>query len=183
MIRILIVATAATLIGLTATACQTGTQSVGPAPATSTRAAALPPPTTSTTTTRTTDATEPAPAADARPTRTLKFPNTTEDVVFVKYDWQHKLAEFQKVVQDPTSLAANLVPDPRDPGIHKLPVRPGTNVKSIDPRGFPFETCPPTSCTTADVMDSVIGHYRGAFWAHIQVNAADQIDLVAQSAY
>ena len=30
---------------------------------------------------------------------------------------------------------------------------------------------------------SVIGHYNGAFYAHMHVNAADRIDSVAQSAY
>jgi hypothetical protein len=114
----------------------------------------------------------------------LRFPNISVDVVFTSYDRKNKLVEFQKVVQDRGSGAAHLVPDPSDPAVHRLPMAPGAKVKPIDPRDFPFETCPPTTaCTIDDIMASTIQHYNGTFWAHIHVNAADQIDSVAQSAY
>lgn len=181
--RTLTAVTAATLIGLTVAACQTTGHS-----------AAAPPTTSTTPTTTAAENRVSAPPAAARPagastavnaapTRKLKFPNTSADVVFTRYDSKNKLVAFQKVVQDPTSRAAHLVPDPSDPATHELPMAHGTNVKSIDPNGFPFETCPPVACTVDDVMESVILHNNGAFWAHIHVNAEDQIDFVAQSAY
>lgn len=192
-IRILTVATAATLVGLTAAACQPSGESTAPAPTTSVQAAPTTsiqaPPTTTggggrvSTPPARSRATVPHTTSTATPTRTLRFPNTSADVVFVRYDAKNKLVAFQKVVRDPASPAANLVPDPRDPAIHELSMAPGTTVKPIDPRGFPFETCPPASCTVNNVMDSIIGHYNGAFWAHVHVNAADQIDSVAELAY
>ncbi|HEX5117406.1 MAG TPA: hypothetical protein VFW65_19625 [Pseudonocardiaceae bacterium] len=189
--RILVVATAATLIGLTATACRTEGQA---APSRTVTSAPTVPSRTTTSAPTTTIRVAPgtttrvAPATTAKPsaatTQTLKFPNTSADVVFVGYDLKDKLVEFQKVVDDRTSsLTANLVPDPSDPAVHRLPLKPGIKIVSIDPGGFQFETCPPTSCTVDQVMQSVISHNYGQFWAHIHVNAADQIDVVRQSAY
>lgn len=177
----LTVATAATLVGLGATACQTGTQAAAPpATPTQTTGSFTPVPAVTPVVTPTSGA---ATGTTAAPVRQLKFPNTDLDVRFVKYDTKNKLVEFQKVTQAAGSRAANLVPDPKDPGIHELPMKPGTTIESVDPQGFSFETCPPTSCTADDVMASVIGHLQGSFWAHIHVNASDQIDSVRQSAY
>jgi hypothetical protein len=180
--RILVVATAATLIGLAATACRAGSQAAPPAPVTSTHtvppAPAVPSRTTTSAPATTSRTTPPATTAPK-----LKFPNTDVDVVFVGYDLKNKLVEFQKVVEEPESRLPNLVPDPSDPAVHRLPMKPGTTVASIDPRGFPFETCPATSCTVDQVMRSVISHNHGQFRAHIHVDAADQIDVVRQSAY
>jgi hypothetical protein len=197
----LVIAATAALIGLAASACHADAQSAAPAPATS-RQTTLAPATLAPASNGTADVPAVSPSKSS-PTRTtgttgksgitgplnavgtekLKFPNTSVDVVFTKYDAKNKLVEFQKVVQDPKSPTAHLVPDPRDPAIHELPMASGATVKSIVPGGFPFETCPPTSCTIDNVMESVIGHFYDAFYAHIHVDAADQIDSVAQSAY
>jgi len=188
--RTLTVATAAVFIGLAAAACQPGAPSAaspnsGQAASAGangvTDAPAVPPRVSS-------QASAPGTKQPGVPTNVvavgqLKFPNTDVDVVFTGYDEKNRLVEFRKVVQDPKSPTAHLVPDPGDPAIHELPVATGTSVKSIDPNGFPFETCPPTACTADNIMESVIGHLNGAFYAHIHVNATDQIDSVAQSAY
>ncbi|HEX5406146.1 MAG TPA: hypothetical protein VFX16_28045 [Pseudonocardiaceae bacterium] len=113
----------------------------------------------------------------------LRFPNTSNDVEFTGYDAQDGLVEFHKVVVQSDGAGPNMVPDPSDPGTHRLPMASGATVRSIDPRGFPFEACPPRSCTASDIVASVIGHNNDAFCAHIHVNAADQIDSVRQSAY
>jgi hypothetical protein len=105
------------------------------------------------------------------------------DVVFTGYDAKNKLVEFQKVVPKAGSLTPDLVPDPSDPATHELPMAPGVKVKSQDPDGFPFETCPPVHCTIDDIMESIIGHNKDSFWAHIHVNAEGRFDAVAQSAY
>ena len=68
------------------------------------------------------------------------------------------MPEFQKVVQNPNAPYADLISDPSDPAVHQLPLEPGTAVKSIDPNGFPFETCPPVNCTSDDVVQSVMSH-------------------------
>lgn len=162
--RTLTVAATATVVGLASAACQAGAQSAASASATSSQTA-------------------PTTPAKAAPTGESKFPSTNLDVVFTGQDATNKLVEFQKVVQDPASPTAHLVPDPSDPAVHELPMASDAEVKSLDPNGFPFETCPPTSCTVDTIMDSVIGDYNDAFYAHIHVNAADQIDSVAQSAH
>jgi hypothetical protein len=124
-----------------------------------------------------------APAAPAKAVtvQQLKFPNTNATVLFTGYDAKDKLAEFQQVAQNPKVPYADLIPDPKDPTIHRLPLAPGTNVTSIDPDGFPFETCPPFNCTSDDVIQNVMSHTT--LWAHIHVNAADQIDTVNEIAY
>lgn len=168
-VGLLLTAVAAIAVGATATACDAGP--VAPAPTNPIQTAPsftpVPPPT--------------GPSAAA--IRQLKFPNTNEQVLFTGYDTTVDMAEFQEVVQDPSAKAAHLVPDPSDPGIHRLPMKPGTKVESFLPNGFPFEVCPPTSCTTDQIMQSVISHYPDAFWATIHVNAADQIDMVQQMDY
>jgi hypothetical protein len=174
--RTLIAATAATLIGLAAAACTTGTPSAGSAPTTPSQA---PPPTSASLS----YAPVLSPTPITTPAAALKFPNTDFTVLFTGYDGNKELVEFKKVVQDPQSRGAHLVPDPADPATHRLPMAKDANVKSIDPNGFPFETCPPTGCSGYKIMESVIGHFNNAFYAHIHVNAADQIDSANQSAY
>ncbi|HEY3709019.1 MAG TPA: hypothetical protein VGL64_06550 [Amycolatopsis sp.] len=190
--RTLTFAATAAVIGLASAACQAGAQPAASAPADPSQTVpTIPAPTANSVAPVVSSGSSPAtaskptapgPRAKATPTE-LKFPNTTVDVVFTGYDTKNKLVEFQKVVQDPASPAAHLVPDPSDPAVHELPMASEATVKSIDPNGFPFETCPPVSCTADNIMESVIGHYNGAFYAHIHVNAADRIDSVAQSAY
>lgn len=190
--RTLTFAATATVLGLASAACQGGAQPTASAPATPSQTVpTLAAPTANSVAPAVSSGSSPATAAKpaAPGTRAkaasaeLKFPNTTADVVFVGYDAKNKLVEFQKVVQDPASPGAHLVPDPSDPAVHELPMASGAKVTSIDPGGFPFETCPPISCTADNIMESVIGHYNGAFYAHMHVNAADRIDSVAESAY
>jgi hypothetical protein len=165
--RTVIFAGTAALIGLTAAACQTGAQST----ASPTSHQIVP----TFTTNVSTSAPVPAPS---------KFPNTDELVLVTGYDAKNHLVEFQKLTQNPASQAAYLVPDPKDPAIHKLPMASRATINSYLPGGgFPFETCPPISCTTDDIVVSVIGHNKDSFYADIHVNAADQIDAVAQSDY
>ena len=101
--------------------------------------------------------------------------------MFTGYDTKDKLAEFQQVAQNPNVPYADLVPDPKDPAIHRLSLAPGTNITSIDPGGFPFETCPPFNCTSDDVIQNVMSHRT--LWASIHANTADQIDTVNEIAY
>lgn len=163
----------ASLAAATACTAPAQTQPVAPAPAQPPAAAAAP-------------AAQPAVAPAAQPAvaSTLKFPNTDLAVLFTKYDPKTKMVEFHKVAQVPGSDPISLGPDPSDPVTHRLPMSATATVQSIDPHGFPFETCPPTSCTPDNVMDAVIGHDapEGLF-ANIHVNAADRIETVAEMSY
>ncbi|ATY13484.1 hypothetical protein CU254_25915 [Amycolatopsis sp. AA4] len=101
---------------------------------------------------------------------------------FIGYDTKRDMPEFVKVVQQGNG-GAHLVPDPDDPTTHELPMSPDASIRAVGDTDFPFETCPPYGCTTSLMIASVIGHYDNSFYAHIHVNAADQIDFVEQSAY
>jgi predicted component of type VI protein secretion system len=172
--RVLLAVAAAGLVGLTAAGC--ASSSAAPTPAGPVAQSTTAGPATSS---PATGAGAPVAVAVAK----LQFPNTSDDVEFTGYDAKNNMARFHKVVQAPGVPHADLIPDPSDPATHELPMAPGAKITSIDPNGFPFETCPPTHCTVDDVIASVIGHENDAFFAHIHVNAADQIDSVRQSAY
>jgi hypothetical protein len=111
------------------------------------------------------------------------FAGSTLDVELTGYDAQSGLASFHKVVQDPNSPSAHLIPDPADPGTHRLRLSPNAPVTSNDPDGFPYETCPPVSCTAGDILGSVLGHQNDSLFAAMHVDAADVIDRITQSAY
>lgn len=178
--RVLVAAATAGLIGLAAAGCSGGTASSAPQanqPAANPATAAALPHAGQATSPSTKDS---APVK-ASTVQALKFPNTSATVMFTGYDSKNNMPEFQKVVQNPKSPYADLIPDPKDPAVHELALAPGTDVTSIDPNGFPFETCPPVNCTADDVIQSVISHTT--LWAHIHVNGADQIDVVNQIAY
>ncbi|HWC83828.1 MAG TPA: hypothetical protein VG756_28035 [Pseudonocardiaceae bacterium] len=194
--RVLVAGTAAGLVGLAAAACQadrsaapaapatsaTNAEPVLTAPATSANTIAAAPVGTSARSTNLNPVAPRTPTSTA-PARALKFPNTNDDVLFTGYDTKNNMVKIQVMVEDPASQSARLIPDPNTPGIHELPMAPKATITANDPNGFPFETCPPQHCTVDDMIQSVIGHYPNAFWAHIHVNAADQIDYVQQSAY
>jgi hypothetical protein len=185
--RFLVAIAATGLIGLAAAGCTSNgspSASAPSAPAASTSAQAS---AQAGAPTRPTTSAPPAPAkaattATATQARTLMFPNTNDDVEFVGYNTTTNMPEFVKVVQQ-GNKGANLVPDPRDPAIHELPMAPTATVRAVDGTDFPFEICPPHGCTIDLVIAGVIGHYDNSFYAHIHVNAADQIVSVEQSAY
>ncbi len=170
--RVLLAVAAAGLVGLTAAGCSSPSAAPTSPVVQATSTGAPSAPATATTAT-----------AKAVAAAKLQFPNTNDDVEFTGYDAKNNMAQFHKVVQAPGVSHADLIPDPSDPATHELPMAPGAKITSIDPNGFPFETCPPTHCTSDDMIASVISHENNAFFAHIHVNAGDQIDSVRQSAY
>lgn len=171
--RLLVGVAALGMVGMAAAGCTASSPTASPTPATATHA--------NTTAPATPPATNQSAPAKPVTVQQLSFPNTSATVMFTGYDATDKMAEFQKVVTNPKTPYADLIPDPADPAVHRLSLAPGTNVTSIDPDGFPFETCPPVNCTPDDVIQTVTS--RTTLWAHIHVNAADQIDVVNQIAY
>ncbi|MGH7867773.1 MAG: hypothetical protein ACREP9_09140, partial [Candidatus Dormibacteraceae bacterium] len=114
----------------------------------------------------------------------LKFPNKSlENVLFVKYDAQSDMVEFQKTTQAPHSDSPELIPDPSDPAIHRLHMAAGAKIKYLDGETFDYNLCRPNGCTDNDKFYTVLDHNPGMFYADIHVNAADQIDSVDKSSY
>ncbi|HEY4020731.1 MAG TPA: hypothetical protein VGM75_18715 [Pseudonocardiaceae bacterium] len=170
--RMLVAVAAAGMVSFAAAGCTASSPTASPTTATSTLSGSVTSPPAAPSTVH---------AAPAVAVQQLQFPNASATVVFTGYDTKDKMVEFQKVVQNPAKPTADLIPDPKDPAVHRLALAPGTNVTSIDPNGFPFETCPPVHCTADDIIQSVMS--RMTLWANIHVNAADQINVVNQSAY
>lgn len=198
--RVLLAVTAAGLVGLTAAGCASAPSASTPvttaasAPSTSDAARPIAPPFISTsnrpvtttgpaTPTTSSSASKPTAQVNAVAVRKLQFPNTSDFVEMTGYDTAKHMVQFHKVVQAPGVSSADLIPDPSDLADHELPLAPNADIGSNSPNGFPYETCPPTNCTSDDMIQSIISHENNAFWAHIHVNAADQIDSVSQSAY
>ncbi|MFI5610884.1 hypothetical protein [Amycolatopsis sp. NPDC051903] len=119
---------------------------------------------------------KPADAANAG----RQFPGKSLDVRFTAYDRTTNLASFYVTRTVATGGAPQVVDVP---GLHRLPLAPAATVTSVDPGGFPFETCPPVHCTPANVLESVVGHYPGGLFARMDVNTADQITAITESAY
>lgn len=197
--RVLLAVAATGLVGVTAAGCTSAPSApsasapVTSASAPSASAAAGPVvpaftitddgPTSTTSTASASTSTRPTAQVNAVAARKLQFPNTSEDVEITRYDTRNNMVQFHKVVREPGVPYVYLIPDASDLADHELPLAPGATITSVDPNGFPYQTCPPTHCTPDDIVQSVISHQANAFWAHIHVNAADQIDSVRQSAY
>ncbi|WIX77527.1 hypothetical protein QRX50_39985 [Amycolatopsis carbonis] len=69
------------------------------------------------------------------------------------------------------------------PGPHRLPPAPNATIESVDPAGFPFETCPPSACSTGIELQSVLSHYGSGLFADATVNSADQITDIHELPY
>ncbi|MEU4667802.1 hypothetical protein AB0F91_07505 [Amycolatopsis sp. NPDC023774] len=120
----------------------------------------------------------PQPAAAAG----LKFPGKSLEVRFTHYDRASGMAEFSLVTPAPNGGAGPHLVDV--PGAHRLPLAPNATIESVDPAGFPFETCPPTECSTGIELESVLSQYGGSgLFADAAVNAADQITDIHEMPY
>lgn len=193
--RVLLAVAAAGLVGLTAAGCASAPSAssrvttTASAPSTSAAARPVAPPFMSTSARPVTTTSSAASSSSSKPTaqvnavavRKLQFPNTSDDVEITRYDTVNHMVQFHKVVQEPGVSYPELVPDASDLADHELPMSPGATISLVDPNAY--ETCPPAHCTVDDMIQTIIGHENNALWAHIHVNAADQIDSVQQSAY
>ncbi|MEV4596804.1 hypothetical protein AB0K15_05320 [Amycolatopsis sp. NPDC049253] len=112
----------------------------------------------------------------------LKFPGKSLEVRFTRYDRASGMAEFSLVTLAPDGGAGPHLVDV--PGAHRLPLAPNATIESVDPAGFPFETCPPTECSTGIELETVLNHYAGGgLFADAAVNAADQITDIHEMPY
>ncbi|WP_432853446.1 hypothetical protein ACQPXB_17875 [Amycolatopsis sp. CA-161197] len=112
----------------------------------------------------------------------LKFPGKSLEVRFTRFDRATGMAEFYLVTLAPNGGAGPHLVDV--PGLHRLPLAPNATIESVDPAGFPFETCPPTECSTGIELRSVLSHYGGSgLFADAAVNAADRITDIHEMAY
>ncbi|QYN18236.1 hypothetical protein [Amycolatopsis sp. DSM 110486] len=112
----------------------------------------------------------------------LKFPGKSLEVRFYRYDRASGMAEFFLVTLAPNGGAGPHLVDV--PGPHRLPLAPNATIESVDPAGFPFETCPPTECSTGIELQSVLSQYGGSgLFADAAVNAADQITDIHEMPY